>query len=474
MKKQSCSISQLLAWGGGIIIARLLASCINNSPRIHTVKFDFNYANAPQPYTVEIEDGAILEEPEKPTRSRYDFRAWSTDPDTNTPYDFALPVTSDITLYAIWEREYTPTIRHTITFSFNGMADPITRQYDYGTTLSKDDFPSLDDNTAIPETIKSDFIGWGSDITGDGTQIESFPLKEDTTLYAQWDNGFVSDSDGYTVYSVDGLLAWANAAATNTSINCNILADITMPEENKYTWPRIGYPYSNFDEDRFRGTVNGNGHTISNLVVESEDSAGFIGCLDSSGEVKDLILENARITAQEEAGAYAGGIAGCNYGSITGCAVIGSSLNASGSTCFIGGITGINGRNEDKYASIKACYAVDIDISAKAQIDTSLGGIEGGCAILTSIASSYSKDIERIDDNSRLGIAGTLSYHGKFTSCYSDAAGGTDVTVVDGENVTWESIVADINTGLTGYKYVTNSDEATKDKIPLVLKYTSM
>ena len=353
MRKQHCSMPQLLVWGGGIIIALLLASCINNSPRIHTVTFDFNYANAPQPYTVEIEDGAILEEPDKPTRSRYDFRAWSTDPDKNTAYDFSLPITSDITLYAIWEREYTPTVRHTITFSFNGMADPITRQYDYGTTLSKDDFPSLDDNTAILEEIKGDFMGWGTDITGDGTPIESFTLKEDTTLYAQWDNGFVSDSDGYTVYSADGLLAWADAAAANTSTNCNILADITMPEG--HTWPGIGYSYSNFDEDRFRGTVNGNGHTISNLVVESEDSAGFIGCLDSSGEVKDLILENAQITTQDDATAYAGGIAGCNYGSITGCAVIGSSLNARGSMMlsFIGGITGFNAMYVDKYASIK-------------------------------------------------------------------------------------------------------------------------
>ena len=64
--------------------------------------------------------------------------------------------------------------------------------------------------------------------------------------------------------------------------------------------------------------------------------------------------------------------------------------------------------------------------------------------------------------------------YGNFTSCYSDATGGTGVNVVDGEDATWESIVDDINTGLTGYKYVPNSDEATKDKIPLVLKYTSI
>lgn len=53
-------------------------------------------------------------------------------------------------------------------------------------------------------------------------------------------------------------------------------------------------------------------------------------------------------------------------------------------------------------------------------------------------------------------------------------AGGTGVTIVDGENVRWESIVDGINTGLTGYEYVLNDDESTKDKIPLVLDYSSL
>lgn len=87
----------------------------------------------------------------------------------------------------------------------------------------------------------------------------------------------------------------------------------------------------------FGGIFDGNGHTISGLeLTESVTPVGFISTLQEQGIVKNLKVSGT--IAPEGEGTCAGGIAGENNGSITGCSFSGNVIGAAN----IGGIAGVN------------------------------------------------------------------------------------------------------------------------------------
>lgn len=72
------------------------------TPKRYTVTFDVVGADgAIQSQTVEY--GGTLSEPAAPTREGYSFAGWYADAALTAPYDFSLPVTGSVTLYARWE-----------------------------------------------------------------------------------------------------------------------------------------------------------------------------------------------------------------------------------------------------------------------------------------------------------------------------------------------------------------------------------
>ena len=63
----------------------------------------FNYGDAGIDDTRQVVDtGKTVSKPADPTREGYDFAGWYTDAECTQPYDFATPVTGDMTLYAKW------------------------------------------------------------------------------------------------------------------------------------------------------------------------------------------------------------------------------------------------------------------------------------------------------------------------------------------------------------------------------------
>ena len=95
----------------------------------------------------------------------------------------------------------------------------------------------------------------------------------------------------------------------------------------------------------FNGTFNGNGHTISNLnygAVGQEGSMhGLFGVLDEDAVVRDLIVSNANVWSDSTIVQGSGVIAKQNYGLITSCLVIDSSIQL-GNWANLGGIVGKN------------------------------------------------------------------------------------------------------------------------------------
>jgi hypothetical protein len=124
----------------------------------------------------------------------------------------------------------------------------------------------------------------------------------------------------------------------------------------------------------FSGEYDGNGHTVSNLYINSGpiEYAAFFGY--SSGIIKNLGLIDISITENVNTGSSGGGgglggIVGLNDGgTITGCFVTGTII-ATGSEGSAGGIAGYNG------GDITDCYAwCRIDVSGSS---TRNGGLVG-------------------------------------------------------------------------------------------------
>lgn len=248
-------------------------------------------------------------------------------------------------------------------------------------------------------------------------------------------------------------MAWA-AAGGNYS--CKLEADITMPElkdgeTSNWTPVDVGS----------RTTFDGNGHTITGLVVNSTNNVGFIK--NNHGTVKNLTLKNASISGGNNTGV----VVGENNGTISACHVTGGSAIKGRNNA--GGVVGYNA------GTILACHVAK-ECSVKG--DTA-GGIAGknqnggtvtGCYALCSLNGK--------ENMSPLGGIIGRFYDGSLTACYygncnKGVGNGNDTTIkVDGTvGKTWNDAMKGMNealtaAGYTDYHYEVNGDSQTE---PLIL-----
>ena len=104
---------------------------------------------------------------------------------------------------------------------------------------------------------------------------------------------YIIEDGTYKVYTEAGLKAWADYVnAGNWSTNLTLMNDITMttPASGSSNWTPIGYRSDGQYSDKYAGTIEGNGHTIDNMVVNtpSDNFAAMIVTL--SGTVQNLTI----------------------------------------------------------------------------------------------------------------------------------------------------------------------------------------
>jgi hypothetical protein len=174
-----------------------------------------------------------------------------------------------------------------------------------------------------------------------------------------------------------------------------------------------------FQGTKFAGNFDGNGHTISNLTINSStlDFIGLIGYLDAAGQVKNLRMVNVNLT-----GRYAvGGLVGYDKGTITNCYAAGSVSGAN----YIGGLVGWNdsGVISDSSATGTASGTSD---SIGGLVGRNVGTLSNCYANETVTGSTYSV-------GGLVGYNGNDSTHsGTILNCHAsgnvtasfDAAGG--------------------------------------------------
>ncbi|MBT1162096.1 InlB B-repeat-containing protein [Bifidobacterium sp. SO1] len=135
-----------------------------------TVTFDSMDGSTPA--TTLVENGKTAVKPADPTRSGYTFQGWQANGRT---YDFTTPVTGNLTLTAVWEKNETPKpVTHTVTFDTADGAKPSTVSVEQGKTVAKPKDPTREGYT---------FTGW----LLDGKPYDfTKPVTGDLTLTAGW------------------------------------------------------------------------------------------------------------------------------------------------------------------------------------------------------------------------------------------------------------------------------------------------
>ena len=287
--------------------------------------------------------------------------------------------------------------------------------------------------------------------------------------------GYIYDSNTntYTVYNADGLLAWNEAAQKDRSINCTLTADIDLTGKD---WSPIGTNFYN----SYTGTFDGGGHTIMGLTVTTNDQyVGLFGRLGKAGTVKNVVMDGIQITCNHRLG-YAGGVAGFSWGgTIENCSVSGS---VSGTICA-GGVVGIQWEasitgcsssatvkgmvqvggvagETNSGATMAACYAtgnVTIEIDP---INNILGGglvgFNAGSSVLACYATgnvtSTGSGTGNVHIGGFLGDNYTTVTAGYWKNNHEQGIGynreSTGATKVDGTVVTWQKAVDAMNTAL--------------------------
>ena len=182
-----------------------------------------------------------------------------------------------------------------------------------------------------------------------------------TLAQTRW-QGNGTEQSPYLINNTDDLEALANSANSGTDHYGHFFrlnADLTYDTITQNNHTAIGTGVSSF-----RGTFDGNGHTISGIrISNNNDYQGLFGFCENC-TVKNLILTNARICGKDNVG----GIVGYNlYSSIEDCQVA-NNVNVSGTT-NIGGIAGNNYQS-----SIEDCQvANNVNVSSSIIV----GGIAG-------------------------------------------------------------------------------------------------
>lgn len=222
--------------------------------------------------------------------------------------------------------------------------------------------------TAVPVTgqQKVTFTPAAGFISGDVTlnlKKGNITIVKTIKVYAKQEGSAFDEGDGsagnpYLISSEDGLIAMAQA----TNKNYKIIADFSLSK----TWVPIG---------SFSGSLDGNGHKVSNLVINSTAaSEGFFSTL--TGTVKNLQLLNVNCTATSAFGTLAGKLVGGTIQNIK----LNGDVTSTNTGDVLGGVVG------DMSAGAKVTQ-----VYANLNIKAACGMVGGLVGRLTTAASGIAE-----------------------------------------------------------------------------------
>ena len=295
-----------------------------------------------------------------PTRTGYDFGGWYDNDGFNGSPITSIPANSagDKTLYAKWTA-------HRYNISYEPNEGTMPSKYTTSYTVRTVTF-----NLPTPSREGYYFRGWYTDedfASDKYTQIK-YGTHQDFAFYAKWEkyaeNGDGSRWNPWKIKDEADLRKLAEDVSNGARLEGKYFTQTADIEIKEGDWTPIGS-----GSISFRGTYDGDGHTISGVKINSESRGqGLFGHISLGGFVQNITLINSNITGRHfvggivgqlcqgvvrnchvlssvtvngnsSSGQYIGGVAGSNEGgTITGCTSM--AKVATGSDRYIGGIAG--------------------------------------------------------------------------------------------------------------------------------------
>lgn len=216
-------------------------------------------------------------------------------------------------------------------------------------------------NVSVAEDVPFDAVG-----NGDGTwSLVRVIAKIGDKKYETLTEALADATNGDTIvlYSnLDELATLVNSGNTFKGLTVQLGSDIDLNNEE---WTPIGNStYS------FQGTFDGDGHTISNLLITGNKSnVGLFG-FTTDGEIKNLTVENASVSGRLNVGVVAGTPYTSKYTNIT----VKGHVEVNG-MAYVGAVGGKNA-----YANWTD-ITVDVDDTSYVYADS----VEGGTAYRTYV-----------------------------------------------------------------------------------------
>ena len=262
-------------------------------------------------------------------------------------------------------------------------------------SLSFDSMPKAGESGFIDETninIKSEYNGFiDNPVTYSQAEVEAMSSIDDFDL---------SVSKKYKITSAEDLAKLAEIVNSGTSTQNGIFVlscDIDLKDwcDANGNWIPIGnttYP--------FKGTFDGNGHTISNLKIDNEtaDYQGLFGYEGQFANIKNVALKNVQVKGKNHVGGLTGG---GRYSPINNCFVTGIIRAIGGS---VGGLAGSSGSVKNSYSTC------DVSSTGGDYIGGLIGFTNG------NIEQSFATGDVILNNSYGGGLAG---YAAKVINCYA-------------------------------------------------------
>ncbi|ANQ52783.1 InlB B-repeat-containing protein [Flammeovirga sp. MY04] len=171
-----------------------------------TYKATFQFDNGAEDSVVTVLEDGTLEEPKHPIKEGYLFQFWSVD---GAAFDFKTPITSDITLVAVYEEVINQFV---VTFDADN-GDQLVQ-----VTVDENELVAEPTDTPIKEGYE--FLGW---YVGDTAFDFNTPITADITIVAKWELGAGETTVDYATMSQADFQAMNNGDHATVKAQLNRL-----------------------------------------------------------------------------------------------------------------------------------------------------------------------------------------------------------------------------------------------------------
>lgn len=277
-----------------------------------------------------------------------------------------------------------------------------------------------------------------------GTNAPALMASSVGDLWNNWiDGNFDLTGDGtesnpYQIEDLEDLMIMTQAIAAGTgnydTAHYRLMDDIDLSFTiNNGNWNPIGW-YQNAAQlsgnvsNSFKGTFDGDGHTISGLKIvnisKNLQNVGLFGVLDGA-VVKNLVIEDARVYGYNHVGILAGQIKGESVitdVTVEGTAAANTSSGGYASDAAVGGLAGkIFGSSSGSRATIENVTATvnTVNLGATSKTGGIAGEVSNAYIVDTSVSATGNNILGRYYVG---GIVGAMS---SGTSLYNVSVDGT-------------------------------------------------